>query len=70
MTVEQLKNILDIVSEETPIRCTFKFSSCSTGYGAVIKSATVEYEQSVPQVVLNIEENEEEKAAMQEVMAA
>lgn len=72
MTVAQLKKVLSVVPNDANVGVMFKFSGYSTEYGAQIKSVTVNCigNENEVSVTMNIEENEEEKAAMAEAQAA
>lgn len=73
MTIGQLKRILNNMPNQADIKCMFRFSSYTTAYGAKIKGITVNLNGKNADdfsVIMNIEESEEEKAAMLEANAA
>lgn len=73
MTVGQLKRILSNVPNQAEIQCVFRFRAYSTSFESHINGVTVNFEGKNPNkfsVVMNIAENEEEKAAMPEAQAA
>ena len=73
MTIGQLKRILNNMPNQAEIKCMFRFSSYTTAYGAELKAITVNFDKKDEDkfsVIMNIEESEEEKAAMLEANAA
>lgn len=72
MTVGQLKRVLSVVSNEANVGCVFKFSGYSTEYEAQVKSVTVNCigDENDVSVTMNIEESEDEKAALVQAQAA
>ena len=73
MTIGQLKRILNNMPNQADVKCLFRFSSYTTANGAEIKGITVNLNGKNADdfsVIMNIEESEEEKAAMLEANAA
>jgi len=73
LTVGQLLKMRDILEElpkDMPVKGEFKFSQFCTGYDAVVESVTLELKPEGFSLVMGIRESEKETAALKEAMAA
>lgn len=73
MTVGQLKRIICNVSNNAELKGKFSFNTYSTVFDAYIKGITVNFDNNSADkvsVVINLEQKEEEKAALDEAQAA
>lgn len=67
MTIGQLKRILNNMPNQADIKCVFRFGSYTTAYEAELKAITVnldDKDEDKFSVIMNIEESEEETAAL------